>query len=78
VPTSDVRLFYVCQFILHAAKPYSLLIGIPHVARLVKRKQHWGQLALGPYTEENVTVQNFEWRCTSLSGLSHILTHFDS
>jgi hypothetical protein len=40
VPTSDVRLFYVCQFMLHAAKPYSLLIGIPHVARLVKCKRH--------------------------------------
>ncbi|KDR10618.1 Glucose-6-phosphatase 2 [Zootermopsis nevadensis] len=40
VPTSDVRLFYVCQFILHAVKPYLLFIGIPQVARFVKQKQH--------------------------------------
>jgi hypothetical protein len=40
VPTSDVRVFYVCQFILHAVKPYLLFIGIPQVARLDKHKQH--------------------------------------
>jgi hypothetical protein len=40
VPTSDVRLFYGCQFILHAVKPFLLFIGIPRVARLLKPKQH--------------------------------------
>jgi hypothetical protein len=40
VPTSDVRLFYGCHFILHAVKPFLLFIGIPKVARLLKPKQH--------------------------------------
>lgn len=40
VPTSDVRLFYSCHFILHAVKPFLLFIGIPKVARLLKPKQH--------------------------------------
>jgi len=39
VPTGDVRLFYVCQFVLHAIEPLLLFIGIPEVARLVKWKQ---------------------------------------
>ena len=47
VPTGDVRLFYCCQFMLHAIKPLLLLIGIPEVARLVKWKQHWGRMVLG-------------------------------
>lgn len=40
VPTSDVRLFYGCHFILHAVKPFLLFIAIPKVARLLKPKQH--------------------------------------
>jgi hypothetical protein len=39
VPTSDVRLFYGCHFILHAMKPFLLLIAIPHLARFLKPKQ---------------------------------------
>ncbi|KAJ4439833.1 hypothetical protein ANN_07961 [Periplaneta americana] len=40
VPTSDVRLFYGCQFMLHAVKPFLLFLGIPRIARLAKHKQH--------------------------------------
>jgi hypothetical protein len=39
VPTGDVRLFYGCQFILHAIKPLLLFIGIPEVVKLIKWKQ---------------------------------------
>ncbi|KAJ9598666.1 hypothetical protein L9F63_010681, partial [Diploptera punctata] len=35
VPTSDVRLFYGCQFMLHAVCPFLLFIAIPRVARIV-------------------------------------------
>ncbi|PSN45321.1 hypothetical protein C0J52_18071, partial [Blattella germanica] len=38
VPTSDVRLFYACQFMLHAVIAFLLFIGIPRVARLAKFK----------------------------------------
>jgi hypothetical protein len=40
VPTGDVRLFYGCQFMLHAIQPLLLFVAIPEVARLVKWKQH--------------------------------------
>jgi hypothetical protein len=46
VPTGDVRLFYGCQFMLHAIKPLLLFIGVPEVARLVKWKQQWRQMVL--------------------------------
>ena len=38
VPTSDVKLFYGCQFMLHAVSPFLLFIAVPGIARLGKFK----------------------------------------
>jgi hypothetical protein len=40
VPTSDVRLFYGCHFVLHAVKPFLLLVAVPQLARFAKPKQN--------------------------------------
>nr|CAD7415487.1 unnamed protein product [Timema poppensis] len=34
VPTGDVKVFYMCQFLLHAVEPYLLLVAVPRLCSL--------------------------------------------
>nr|CAD7576935.1 unnamed protein product [Timema californicum] len=38
VPTGDVKIFYICQFLLHAVEPYLLLVAVPRLCSLGKSK----------------------------------------
>nr|CAD7458591.1 unnamed protein product [Timema tahoe] len=38
VPTGDVKVFYMCQFLLHAVEPYLLLVAVPRLCSLGKSK----------------------------------------